>query len=45
MERFEHLSMVAFLILGLAMVRLMTNLTYLMAKNTLHNKEEKVKFY
>ena len=30
MERFEHLSMVAFLILGLAMVRLMTNLTYLM---------------
>ena len=45
MERFEHLSMVAFLILGLAMVRLMTNLTYLMAKNTLNNKEEKVKFY
>ena len=45
MERFEHLAMVAFLILGLAMVRLMTNLTSLMAKNTIHNKKEEVKFY
>ena len=45
MERFEHLSMVAFLILGLAMVRLMINLTSLMAKNTIHNKKEEVKFY
>jgi len=45
MERFEHLAMVAFLILGLAMVRLMINLTSLMAKNTIHNKKEEVKFY
>ena len=45
MERFEHLAMVAFLILGLAMVRLMTNLTSLMAKNMIHNKKEEVKFY
>ena len=46
MERFEHLSMVAFLILGLAMVRLMTNLTSLIAKNMIHNKNENgVKFY
>ena len=46
MERFEHLSMVAFLILGLAMVRLMTNLTSLIAKNMIHNKnEDGVKFY
>jgi len=36
MERFEHLSMVAFLILGLALVRLMINLTSLLAKNTIH---------
>ena len=45
MERFEHLAMVAFLILGLAMVRLMINLTSLMVKNTIHNKKEEVKFY
>ena len=46
MERFEHLSMVAFLILGLGMVRLMTNLTSLIAKNMIHNKNENgVKFY
>jgi hypothetical protein len=46
MERFEHLSMVAFLILGLAMVRLITNLTSLIAKNMIHNKnEDGVKFY
>ena len=46
MERFEHLAMVAFLILGLAMVRLITNLTSLLAKNTIHNKnEDGVKFY
>ncbi len=45
MERFEHLAMVAFLILGLAMVRLMVNVTSLMAKNTIHNKKEEVKFY
>jgi len=36
MERFEHLAMVAFLILGLALVRLMINLTSLLAKNTIH---------
>jgi hypothetical protein len=40
MERFEHLAMVAFLILGLAMVRLMVNVTSLMAKDTTHNKNE-----
>ena len=46
MERFEHLAMVAFLILGLALVRLMINLTSLLAKNTIHNKnEDGVKFY
>ena len=45
MERFEHLAMVAFLILGLAMVRLMVNVTSLMAKNTIHNKKEEVRFY
>ena len=45
MERFEHLAMVAFLILGLAMVRLMINLTSLKAKKTIHNKKEEVKFY
>lgn len=33
MERFEHLSMVAFLILGLALVRLMTNMTSLVSKD------------
>ena len=45
MERFEHLAMVAFLILGLALVRLMINLTSLLAKNTIHNKnEDGVKF-
>ena len=37
--------MVAFLILGLAMVRLMVNVTSLMAKNTIHNKKEEVRFY
>ena len=40
MERFEHLAMVAFLILGLALVRLMINLTSLLAKNTIDNKNE-----
>ena len=45
MERFEHLAMVAFLILGLAMVRLMVNVTSLMAKNTIHNKKEEVRFH
>ena len=46
MERFEHLAMVAFLILGVALVRLMINLTSLLAKNTIHNKnEDGVKFY
>ena len=46
MERFEHLAMVAFLILGLAMVRLMVNVTSLMAKDTTHNKnEDGVNFY
>jgi hypothetical protein len=33
MERFEHIAMVSFLILGLAMVRLMTNMTSLVAKD------------
>ena len=33
MERFEHLSMVAFLILGLALVRLMTSCGSLIARN------------
>jgi hypothetical protein len=33
MERFEHLSMVGFLILGLALVRLVTNMTSLLSKD------------
>ena len=45
MEPFEHLAMVAFLILGLAMVRLMTNLTSLLAKNHIDEADEEVAFY
>ena len=41
MERFEHLAMVAFLILGLAMVRLMTNMTSLIAKDSIAEEIEK----
>jgi len=41
MERFEHLAMVAFLILGLAMVRLMTNMTSLIAKDIIAEEIEK----
>jgi len=41
MERFEHLAMVAFLILGLAMVRLMTNMTSLLAKDSIAEEIER----
>ena len=39
MERFEHLAMVAFLILGLALVRLMINLTSLLADSSFLEQE------
>ena len=40
MGRFEHLSMVAFLILGLAMVRLMTSCGALIARNIISHEIE-----
>ena len=40
MERFEHLSMVTFLILGLALVRLMTSYGSLFARNVIANEYE-----
>ena len=40
MGRFEHLSMVAFLILGLALVRLMTSYGALLARNITRNEIE-----
>ena len=40
MERFEHLSMVTFLILGLALVRLMTSYGSLFARNVIANEHE-----
>ena len=44
MERFEHLSMVAFLILGLAIVRFMTSWGSLLARNIIsHDIEEEQK--
>ena len=42
MERFEHLSMVTFLILGLALVRLMTSYGSLFARNVIANEHEGV---
>ena len=42
MERFEHLSMVTFLILGLALVRLMTSYGSLFARNVIANEHEEV---
>ena len=44
MERFEHLSMVSFLILGLAIVRFMTSWGSLLARNIIsHDLEEEEK--
>ena len=40
MERFEHLSMVGFLILGLALVRLVTNMTNLLSKDIIAEELE-----
>ena len=40
MERFEHLSMVGFLILGLALVRLVTNMTSLLSKDIIAEELE-----
>ena len=40
MERFEHLSMVTFLILGLALVRLMTSYGSLFARNVIANEHD-----
>ena len=40
MERFEHLSMVTFLILGLALVRLMTSYGSLFARNVIANEHK-----
>ena len=44
MERFEHLSMVAFLILGLGIVRFMTSWGALISRNIIiHDIEEQEK--
>ena len=44
MDRFEHLSMVAFLILGLGIVRFMTSWGALLARNIIsHDLEEEEK--
>ena len=40
MERFEHLSMVTFLILGLALVKLMTSYGSLFARNVIANEHD-----
>ena len=48
MERFEHLGMMVFLILGLALVKLITSYGTLLAKNITakgHDKPLPVKFY
>ena len=40
MERFEHLSMVTFLILGLALVKLMTSYGSLFARNVIAHVQD-----
>ena len=45
MVAFSHLSMIAFVILGLSMVRLMINYSSLMAKNYNDDGEDDVVFY
>ena len=45
MVAFSHLSMIAFVILGLSMVRLMINYSSLLAKNYNDNPDDDVFFY
>jgi len=45
MIEFAHLSMIAFVILGLSMVRLMINFSALLAKNYNDDGDDDVKFY
>jgi len=45
MVAFSHLSMIAFVILGLSMVRLMINFSSLLAKNYNDDGDDDVKFY
>ena len=45
MVAFSHLSMVAFVILGLSMVRLMINYSSLLAKNYNESPDDDVFFY
>ena len=45
MVAFSHLSMIAFVILGLSMVRLMINYSSLLAKNYNDNPDDDVYFY
>ena len=45
MVAFTHLSMIAFVILGLSMVRLMINFSALLAKNYNDDGDDDVKFY
>ena len=45
MVAFSHLSMIAFVILGLSMVRLMINFSALLAKNYNDDGDDDVKFY
>ena len=45
MVAYSHLSMIAFVILGLSMVRLMTNFSALLAKNHNNDPDDDVIFY
>ena len=45
MVAFSHLSKIAFVILGLCMVRLMINFSALLAKNYNDDGDDDVKFY
>jgi hypothetical protein len=45
MVAFSHLSMIAFVILGLSMVRLMINYSSLLAKNHNDDPDDDVVFY
>ena len=45
MVAFSHLSMIAFVILGLSMVRLMINFSALLAKNYNDDGDDDVFFY
>ena len=45
MVAYSHLSMIAFVILGLSMVRLMINYSALLAKNHNNDPDDDVKFY